>query len=131
MRSETPAPASAHTRRPGVGIVDLDRRVRSALADALAVAGIEIVGTAGDGTEALELVAAGAHVLVVDPRLPELADGYALVDRLTADWPDVHVVLMGWGDAGEAQLPVAGRAFIAKSASPEEFVAATMAACGY
>ena len=75
MRSETPRAGSA---RP-VAIIDLDRRVRSALADALRLAGIDVIGTAGDSGEALRLVALGAQVLVVDPRLPELADGQALV----------------------------------------------------
>ena len=127
MRPETPRAGSA---RP-VAIIDLDRRVRSALADALRIAGINVVGTAGEASEALLLVAQGAEVLVVDPRLPELADGQALVERVRADWPDVQIVIMGWAEAGDSRLARSAKAFVAKSVPPEDFVAATLAACGY
>jgi DNA-binding NarL/FixJ family response regulator len=128
MRSETSRATSA---RPGVAIVDIDRRVRAALADALRVAGLEVVGTAGESVGALGLVEQGAQVLVLDPRLPELSDGHALVEQLANDFPDVRVVIMGWTDTGDSRLTAAAAAFVAKSATPEEFVAATMAACGY
>ena len=127
MRSETPRAGSA---RP-VAIIDLDRRVRSALADALRLAGIDVIGTAGDSGEALRLVALGAQVLVVDPRLPELADGQALVERVRADWPAVQIVIMGWAEADDSPLARSAKAFVAKSVPPEDFVAATLAACGY
>jgi DNA-binding NarL/FixJ family response regulator len=127
VRPETPRAGSA---RP-VAIIDLDRRVRSALADALRVAGIDVVGTAGEATEAMRLIEAGARVLVVDPRLPELADGQALVERVSASWPDVQIVIMGWGETGDSRLARSATAFVAKSVPPEEFVAATLAACGY
>jgi len=127
VRPETPRAGSA---RP-VAIIDLDRRVRSALADALRVAGIDVVGTAGEAAEAIRLIEEGARVLVVDPRLPELADGQALVERVCASWPDVLIVIMGWGEAGDSRIARSAAAFVAKSIAPEEFVAATMAACGY
>ena len=82
-------------------------------------------------SEALLLVAQGARVLVVDPRLPELADGQALVERVRADWPEVQIVIMGWGEAGDSRLALSAKAFVAKSVPPEDFVAATLAACGY
>jgi DNA-binding NarL/FixJ family response regulator len=90
-----------------------------------------VVGTAGDSTEAIRLVEEGARVLVVDPRLPELADGQALVERVTASWPEVQIVIMGWGEAGDSRIARGAKAFVAKSVPPEEFVAATLAACGY
>jgi DNA-binding NarL/FixJ family response regulator len=128
VRPETPRAGSA---RP-VAIIDLDRRVRSALADALRVAGIDVVGTTGETSEALRLVEeGGARVLVVDPRLPELADGQALVERVSATWPEVQIVIMGWGEAGDSRIARSATAFVAKSVPPEEFVAATLAACGY
>ena len=95
------------------------------------MAGIDVVGTAGEAAEALRLVEEGARVLVVDPRLPELADGQALVERVSATWPDVQIVIMGWGEAGDSRIARSATAFVPKSVPPEEFVAATLAACGY
>lgn len=66
-------------------------------------------------------------VMVLDPRLRDLAAGMALVSRLHLDWPALRVVLMGWSDDGV--MADGAHAFIAKSAQPEEFVAATLAAC--
>ncbi len=120
------APASP----PRVAVVDSDRRVRVALAEVLRVAGIDVVGTAGDVETALSLVAGGADVMIVDPRLPDLAGGEALVTQVIGSWPSVRVVITGWGDTGESRLSLAATAFVAKSAKPEEFVAATLAACG-
>jgi DNA-binding NarL/FixJ family response regulator len=136
VRPETPRAGSARPEQPlgkprTVAIVDLDRRVRAALADALRLAGIEVVGTAGETSEALQLIEQGADVLIVDPRLPELVDGHALVERVSRDWPDVHFVIMGWAETEQTYLPAKAGTFVAKSASPEEFVAATLAACGF
>jgi DNA-binding NarL/FixJ family response regulator len=114
---------------PRVVVVDLDRRVRTALAEMLRVAGLDVVGTAGDVAAAISLVAGGAEVLVVDPRLPDLAAGEALVRSVERDWPSVRVVIMGWGDAGESRITNNVASFVTKSAHPDDFVAATLAAC--
>jgi DNA-binding NarL/FixJ family response regulator len=115
---------------PRVAVVDSDRRVRIALAEVLRVAGMDVVGTAGDVESALSLIADGADVMIVDPRLPDLAGGEALVTHVIRSWPSVRVVITGWGDTGESRLSLAATAFVAKSAKPEEFIAATLAACG-
>jgi DNA-binding NarL/FixJ family response regulator len=113
-----------------VAVVDLDRRVQAALAEALRVAGLDVVGTAGESATALALMAAGADVLVIDPRLPELADGHALVDSIATHWPEVRIVIMGWGDTGESHKSNKSvAAFVTKSARAEDFVAATLSAC--
>jgi DNA-binding NarL/FixJ family response regulator len=109
-------------------VVDADRRIQAALSEVLRVAGVEIVGTAGDISGAVELITtSNPDVMVLDPRLPELDQGMALVSRLHAEWPALRMVLMGWSDEG--LMSDAGHAFVAKSAQPEEFVAATLAAC--
>jgi DNA-binding NarL/FixJ family response regulator len=113
-----------------VAIVDIDRRVRVALAEVLRVAGLEIVGTAGEPRTAMRLVNRGADILVIDPRLPELTDGHALVESVAREHPQVRIVIMGWGDVGDSKIPVESAAFVTKSAKPEEFVSATLAACG-
>ena len=46
-------------------------------------------------------------------------------------WPDVQIVIMGWGEAGDSRIARTATAFVPKSVPPEEFVAATLAACGY
>ena len=122
-----PAPQQVPTR---VAIVDMDRRVRVALAEVLRVAGLHVVGTAGEARTALKLVERGAEILVVDPRLPELTDGHALVETVARDWPEVRVVIIGWGDIGDSPIGMNTAAFVTKSAEPDEFVAATLAACG-
>ncbi|HEX6139201.1 MAG TPA: response regulator [Candidatus Limnocylindria bacterium] len=114
---------------PRVAIVDLDRRVQQSVADVLRVAGLEVVGTAGDVRSALELIeATRPEVVIIDPRLPEVSAGSALLSSIGLAWPTMRVVLMGWADGAEPAL-ADRRTFVSKSAQPEEFVAAALAAC--
>jgi DNA-binding NtrC family response regulator len=122
--------AVASAPPPRVAVVDFDRRVRTALAEVLRVAGLDVIGTAGDADTARDLVASGAQVLIIDPRMPDLASGEALVSSVVTTWPSVKIVITGWGDMGESRISRTAWAFIAKSADPAEFVSATMAACG-
>lgn len=104
--------------------------MQASLAEVLRVAGVRVIGTAGDPAAARRLVESLApDALVIDPRLPDLDAGLGLISSLRRDWPQLRVVLMGWSDNGEAQIPTGVAAYIAKSAEPEEFVAATLAAC--
>jgi DNA-binding NtrC family response regulator len=113
-----------------VAVVDADRRIQSSLAEVLRVAGVSVVGTAGDVRGALELIEnEGAEVLVIDPRLPELEAGNALLSSVQLRWPGIRVVLMGWGDPSEGFRSADGATYVTKSALPEEFVSATVAAC--
>ena len=111
-----------------VAVIDADRRVQQSIAEVLRVAGVEVIGTAGDVRSAMELVETGhPSVLLVDPRLPDIAAGRALLSGIALGWPGVRVVLMGWTDDSDG-MP-SNAAFVSKSAQPEEFVAATVAAC--
>jgi DNA-binding NarL/FixJ family response regulator len=117
-----------NSRNPRVAVVDADRRVQQSIAEVLRVAGVEVIGTAGDVRSALELVEAKhPTVLLVDPRLPDIDAGRALLSGISLGWPSVRLVLMGWTDEREG-VP-AQAAFVSKSALPEEFVAATLKAC--
>src|SRR5215212_9785367 len=108
---------------PRVAVIDADRRVQQSIAEVLRVAGVEVIGTAGDVRSALELVAtARPTVLLVDPRLPDIDAGRALLSGIGLGWPSVRLVLMGWTDEREGVSTDAQ--FISKSALPEEFVAA-------
>ena len=53
--------------------------------------------------------------------------GRALLSGLALGWPDLRLVLMGWSDDRDGAA--AELAFVSKTAPPEEFVAAAMAAC--
>lgn len=118
-------PAEAPAR---VAVVDADRRVQQSVAEVLRVAGVEVIGTAGDVRAAMELVETRKPtVLLVDPRLPDIDAGRALLSGISLGWPSVRVVLMGWTDETDG-MP-ADAAFVSKTAQPEEFVAATVAAC--
>ena len=127
-----PSPRISSPPAPNVVIVDADRRVQASLADLLAVTGeVTVVGRAGGVRAALELVErARPDVVLVDPRLPDVEAGMALVGGLRRAWPDLRIVLTGWADLrGHAIGPVAGTRYVSKSASPEAFAAAIIDAC--
>ena len=117
---------------PRVAIVDADRRIRQSLSDLLRLGGMDVVGTAGDVREALDLTQRlDPSVVIVDPRLPDIEAGTALLSSLQLARPALRVILMGWGTNAEYPMPGDGIcAFVPKGAAPEEFIAATVAACG-
>ena len=120
-------------RSPRVVIVDADRRVQQSLADLLGVTGeVQVVGRAGDVRAALELVQQELpDVVLMDPRLPDVEAGLALVAGLARAWPSVRVVTTGWSDTeGHAPLEARETTYVSKSASPERFAAAIVDACG-
>jgi len=129
-RCMTSAPSDAGTDGAArVVVVDLDRRVQQSVADVLRLAGVDVVGTAGDPRAALDLIETEhPTVMLMDPRLPDIAAGDALLSTIELGWPALRVVLMGWPDANE-RPPRGSVAFVSKSAQPEDFVAATLAAC--
>jgi DNA-binding NarL/FixJ family response regulator len=118
---------------PRVAIVDADRRIRQSLADLLRLGGLDVVGTAGDVREALDLSQRlNPSVFIVDPRLPDIEAGAALLSSLHLARPDLRVIVMGWGANAEYPIETDGVcAFVAKGSAPEEFIAATVAACGH
>jgi DNA-binding NarL/FixJ family response regulator len=124
----SPAPQESAETPARVAVVDADRRVQQSIAEVLRVQGVEVIGTAGDVRAALQLVEDGRPtVMLVDPRLPDIDAGRALLSGIALGWPSIRVVLMGWTDEPDG-MP-ADAAFVSKSAQPEEFVAATVAAC--
>jgi DNA-binding NarL/FixJ family response regulator len=114
-----------------VVIVDADRRVMQSLADLLAVSGeVAVVGGARDVRAALELVEEkNPDVVLIDPRLPDVDAGMALVSGLARARPELRIVLTGWNDAVGHAAPVDSTRYVSKSASPEEFAAAIVQAC--
>ena len=128
--SLTPRPVPPDA--PRVVIVDADRRVQQSLSDLLGLTGqVSIVGQAGDVRSALEEVErVRPDVMLVDPRLPDIEAGVALIAGVSRAWPSLRIVLTGWSDTeGHAQLDAKPMCYVSKGGSPEEFVTAIVDAC--
>ena len=126
-----PLPRPELPSTPRVVIVDADRRVLQSLSDLLGVSGeVEVVGRAGDVRAALEEIERlNPDVVLVDPRLPDVDAGMALIGGMTRAWPSIRVVITGWAD-NEARPALNGHScFVSKGSSPEEFVDAIVAGC--
>jgi DNA-binding NarL/FixJ family response regulator len=75
-------------------LVDDHTIVREGLRQSLEASGLAVVGEAPDGTSALEATAdLLPDVVLMDVSLPD-RDGVAVTRRLTAEHPDVHVVML-------------------------------------
>jgi DNA-binding NarL/FixJ family response regulator len=102
-------------------VVDADDRTRESVAGILGIRHrFDVVGTAGHVDAALGL--ARVHrpqVVVLDPRLPEVSDGMALIRRLRQLDADVAILAVGWSPDLEHQALVAGAdGFVRKTFKP-------------
>ena len=112
-------------------VVDSDDRVRESLTGLLAIGGrCMVVASAGHVGPALDLaIDHRPDVVVVDPRLPDIAEGMAFVARLRVLQPDVRILAMSWSDTLESAMRESGAdGFIRKTFRPTELVAAVLAA---
>jgi DNA-binding NarL/FixJ family response regulator len=128
----TQTPPTALTASPRVVIVDEDRRVQQSLADLLRLTGrVNVIGQASNVRSALELVEReDPDVLIVDPHLPDLAAGAALVSSLERARPSLRIVLAGWSVTPEQPELLSGAcSYVSKNGSPEEFISAVVDAC--
>jgi DNA-binding NarL/FixJ family response regulator len=117
-----------HDRR--ILVVDADHRVRESFAGLIAlVDGIEVVGTTGRPPEAMAaLRRKHPDIVVIDPRLPELEVGLALVGAMHRARPDVRVLVLGWsGEHEQLAVDAGADGFICKSADPVTVVEAVLA----
>ena len=124
-----PVPSSA----PRVVIVDADRRVQQSLMDLLGLTGrVAVVGCAGDVRTALqEVERARPDVVLVDPRLPDIEAGTALIAGMSRAWPELQIVLTGYGDTEGHMLgdDATHAHYVSKGASPEDFITAFLKVC--
>ena len=108
-----------------VMIVDDHPIWREALERDLRTAGLDVVGTAGDGEQALRrMPAARPDVVVLDLRLPVL-DGVETTREIAARHPGVRVlVLSASGEEGDvlAAIKAGATGYLVKSASREELL---------
>jgi DNA-binding NarL/FixJ family response regulator len=116
---------------PRVVIVDADRRVLQSLSDLLGVNGeVDVVGRATDVRAALqEIERVHPDVVLVDPRLPDVDAGMALISGLSRAWPSIRVVMTGWTDTEGRPAPHGHSRYVSKGSSPEEYVDAIVAGC--
>jgi DNA-binding NarL/FixJ family response regulator len=88
---------------------------------------LRVVGAAGDGQSALDLVASAApHVVVMDLSMPTM-DGVTATRRITAEHPGVQVLVLTSFSDGERVLDAldAGAiGYLLKDAEPAELIAA-------
>lgn len=115
-----------------VVLVDDHAVVRRGLADLLGSApGIDVVGTAADGAEAVEVVRRTAPaVVVMDLQMPGV-DGVAATRLISAELPDVQVlVLTSFSDSERilAALDAGAVGYLLKDAEPDELTRAVRAA---
>ena len=126
-----PTPRSQLPSVPRVVIVDADRRVLQSLSDLLGVSGeVDVVGRATDVRSALEEIERlNPDAVLVDPRLPDVDAGMALIGGMTRAWPSIRVVMTGWGDSDSRPALNGSTCYVGKGSSPEEFVDAIVAGC--
>jgi DNA-binding NarL/FixJ family response regulator len=109
-----------------VVLVDDHAVLRSGLAALLTGAGdIEVVGQAGDGAEALDVVRrTGPDVVVMDLQMPGV-DGVEATRRLVADDVECEVVVLtSYSDSARivAALDAGAVGYLLKDADPEELI---------
>jgi len=115
-----------------VVVADDQRAVREALATVLdADAGLDVVGLAGDGREAVELAHRfSPHVVLMDLRMPVI-DGVAATRQLASELPDVKVVVLTtFADDASilAALDAGAMGFLTKDAGREQITLAVRSA---
>jgi DNA-binding NarL/FixJ family response regulator len=118
-------PDPAATRR--LVVIDADDRTRESIVGLLRIRDrFDVVGSAGHGGAAVALVREHRpDVVIIDPRLPELPDGIALIRRIRAIAPGARILALGWAPDLEAGTRAAGAdGFLRKTFNPAELTAA-------
>ena len=108
-----------------VVVVDDQELVRAGFSLILQRAGLEVVGEAADGVDALEVAArTQPDVVLMDVRMPRL-DGIEATQRLLAAHPETRVLALTTFDLDEyvyAAVQAGASGFLLKDVSPEDLV---------
>ena len=117
----------------GVVVVDDHAIVRDGLVALLsAMDGTHVVGQAADATEALALVAGEQpDVVVMDIQMPGELDGIEATRRITADHPDVRVVMLTMNEDDDtvvSAIRAGASGYLLKGSGAKEVQAAVRAA---
>ena len=106
-------------------VVDDQELVRTGFALILQKAGMDVVGEAGDGVEALAMARETTpDVVLMDVRMPRL-DGIEATRRLVASTPQVRVLALTTFDLDEyvyAAVQAGASGFMLKDVSPDDLV---------
>ena len=108
-------------------VVDADDRTRESVVGILGIRHrFNVVGSAGHVGEAVALAQAyRPQVVVLDPRLPEVSDGMALIRQLRQQDAAVAILAVGWSRDLEHQAMDAGAdAFVRKTFKPGDLSSA-------
>lgn len=127
-----PAPSTTSTTR--VIIADDHALFRDGLATLLGrVPGIEIVGVASGGTQAIEMCRElMPNVLLVDLQMPGM-DGLDVLDSMSKELPAVRTIVLSAFDADEdvyRAVRAGAAAYCLKSTQPEELAETIVAVAG-
>lgn len=109
-----------------VAVVDDHELVRSGICNALAMSSeIRIVGEAGDGLSALDLLQREAvDVMLLDLHMPRM-DGFACLDVVVSRWPSLPVIVLTVDEDPEVAVDVIRRgaaAYVPKFVRPGDLV---------
>ncbi len=131
-QTTSPASQSVAPRLPGIDvlIIDADWRVRQSLSGLIRLGDrIDSVEAAGDIDSAIRLIERRSRdVVLIDPRLPDVDAGLALLVRLRDRWPATRVIAMSASHALEDPARASGcAAFVPKGAQPAAFLDAIAA----
>jgi DNA-binding NarL/FixJ family response regulator len=118
-------------RRPAITvvIVDDEQLIRAALAQALTVSGVQLVGEAADGEQAIEIVVdVRPDVVLMDLRLPGIS-GVEAIERLGLLAPASRVLVLTRSEQNRVvEAIIAGASgYILKSAPPPAIISAIKA----
>jgi DNA-binding NarL/FixJ family response regulator len=116
----TPADTT-QTPSPRLLVVDADDRTRESVVGLLGIRHrYDVVGSAGHVAAALTLMKEHRpDVVIIDPRLPDVPDGIALIRRMRIINPDVRILAVGWTPSLEHDALDAGAdVFVRKTFKP-------------
>jgi DNA-binding NarL/FixJ family response regulator len=111
----------APTPSPTILVVDADDRTRESIVGILGIRHrYDVVGSAGHVGAAIALMKEHRpDVVIIDPRLPELPDGIALIRRMRTINPGVRILAVGWTPSLEHDALEAGAdVFVRKTFKP-------------
>lgn len=127
-RNEDPHAGPETGRAARVVVADDQTVVREGIVMLLGLLpGIEVVGAAADGDEAVRLVAEKSpDVVLMDLRMPR-CDGMEATRRIRADYPETQVVVLTTFDDDDSLFPAlqaGARGYLTKDAGGDEIVRA-------